>query len=383
MSRALTEAADAARIALVVPSLAGGGIATVLLVIARGLAERGHAVDLVVFNRSGALAGRVPGNVRLVDLDTRKLVAALPKLVAYLNREHPGLVIAASWYGVLVALAAKRFCRPGVRVWVRQDNVHSIQARMARPRNRAVLRAIRLLLPSAERIVAVSTGVAEDLERCVPRIAGRVRVIPNPVPHDDIAAMAAEAPGHPWFGDPGVPVVLSAGRLVGQKDFATLIRAFAGVAKARPARLVILGEGPERNALAGLARELGLAGRVALPGFVANPFAWMARARVFAVSSIYEGLSMVLVEAMACGTPVVSTDCPYGPREVLEDGKWGPLVPVGDPAALAAAILETLRDPPPPDGLVSRSRAFSVEACIARHLALMAEPRAGRGARDG
>ena len=210
-------AADAARIALVVPSLAGGGIATVLLVIARGLAERGHAVDLVVFNRSGALAGRVPGNVGLVDLDTRKLVAALPRLVAYLNRARPGLVIAASWYGVLVALAAKRFCRPGIRVWVRQDGVHSIQARMARPRNRAVLRAIRLLLPSAERIVAVSTGVAEDLERCVPRIAGRVRVIPNPVPHDDIAALAAAAPDHPWFGDPDVPVVLSAGRLVALK----------------------------------------------------------------------------------------------------------------------------------------------------------------------
>ena len=226
---------DATRIALIVPSLAGGGIATVLLVIARGLAERGHGVDLVVFNRSGALAGRVPGNVRLVDLDTRKLVAALPKLVAYLRRARPGLVIAASWYAVLVALV----------------------------------------------------------------------------------------------------------------------------------------------------RELGIGHAVELPGFVANPFAWMARARVFAVSSIYEGLSMVLVEAMACGTPVVSTDCPHGPREVLEGGKWGPLVPVGDPGALAAAILETLCDPPPPDGLVSRSRAFSVEACIGCHVALMAEPRAGRGARDG
>ena len=375
--------ADATRIALVVPSLAGGGIATVLLVLARGLAERGHAVDLVVFNRSGALTGRVPGTVRLVDLDTRKLVAALPKLVVYLRRARPGLVIAASWYAVLVALAAKRFCGPGIRVWVRQDGVHSIQARTERPKNRAVLRAIRLLLPSAERIVAVSAGVAEDLERCAPRIAGRVRVIPNPVPHDDIAALAAAAPDHPWFDDPDVPVILSAGRLVALKDFCTLIRAFAAVAKTRPARLAILGEGPERGALAALARELGVGHAVALPGFVANPFAWMARARVFALSSTHEGLSMVLVEAMACGTPVVSTDCPHGPREVLEGGKWGPLVPVGDADALAAAILETLGDPLPPELLAARSRAFSVEACIGRHVALMAEPRAGRGARDG
>ena len=239
------------------------------------------------------------------------------------------------------------------------------------------------MLSSAERIVAVSTGVAEDLVRQVSRIAGRVRVVPNPVHHEDIAAMAVTAPDHPWFDDPDVPVILSAGRLVGQKDFATPIRAFAEVVKSRPARLAILGEGRERDALAALVRELGIGHAVGLPGFVVNPFAWMARARVFAVSSIDEGLSMVLIEAMACGTAVVSTDCPHGPREVLEDGKWEPLVPVGDPGALAAAILETLSDPLPPDLLAARSRAFSVEACFGRHVALMTEPRAGHGARDG
>ena len=177
-------------------------------------------------------------------------------------------------------------------------------------------------------------------------------------------------------------MILSAGRLVGQKDFSTLIRAFAEVVKSRPARLVILGEGRERDALAALVRELGIGHAVELPGFVANPFAWMARARVFAVSSIYEGLSMVLVEAMACGTPVVSTDCPHGPREVLEDGRWGLLVPVGDAEALATAILETLRDPLPPDGPASRSRAFSVEACIGCQVEIMADRRTGRGTRD-
>ena len=312
-----------ARIALLVPMLVGGGISSVMLVIARGLADRGHAVDLVVFRRGGDVDGRVPGNVRLVDLGARKLLVALPKLVAYLKSARPGLLIAASWYAVLVALAAKRFCCPGIRVWVRQDNVHSIQVAHARRKNRAVLKAIRVLLPSAERIVAVSAGVAEDMARQVPRVADRVRAVPNPVHHRDIAAMAATPPDHPWFDDPDVPVILSAGRLVAQKDFPTLIRAFAEVVKSHPARLAILGEGREREALAGLVRELGVGHAVALPGFLANPFAWMARARVFAVSSIYEGLSMVLVEAMACGTPVVSTDCPHGPREVLQDGRSG------------------------------------------------------------
>ena len=325
-----------------------------------------------MFRRGGDLDGRVSDDVRLIDLRAAKLAIALPKLVGYLKRARPDLVIAASWYAVLVALVAKRLCCPGIRLWVRQDNVHSVQVAHAKRKNRAILTAIRRLLPSAERIIAVSAGVAEDLARQAPRIAGRVRVVPNPVPHDDIAAMAAAPLDHPWFDEPGVPVILSAGRLVGQKDFSTLIRAFAQVVKSRPARLVILGEGRERGALAALARELGVAEEVDLPGFVANPFAWMARARVFAVSSIYEGLSMVLVEAMACGTPVVSTDCPHGPREVLEDGRWGRLVPVGAAGALAAAILETLRDPVPSDRLVSRSRAFSVEGCIDRHIELMA-----------
>ena len=241
------------------------------------------------------------------------------------------------------------------------DRVHSIQAAHAGRKNRMILKTIRWLLSSAERIIAVSAGVAEDLARQAPRIAGRVRVVPNPVPHDDVAAMAAALLDHPWFDEPGVPVILSAGRLVGQKDFSTLIRAFAQVVKSRPARLVILGEGRERGVLAALARELGVAEGVDLPGFVANPFAWMARARarVFAVSSIYEGLSMVLVEAMACGTPVVSTDCPHGPREVLEDGRWGRLVPVGAVGALAAAILETLRDPVAADRLMAGRSRFT------------------------
>ena len=228
----------------------------------------------MVFRRGGDLDGRVPDNVRLIDLRTRKLAIALPKLVGYLKRARPDLVIAASWYAVLVALAAKRLCCPGVRLWVRQDNVHSIQAAHAGRKIRMILKIIRRLLPSAERIIAVSAGVAEDLARQAPRIAGRVRVVPNPVPHDDVAAMAAAPLDHPWFDEPGVPVILSAGRLVDQKDISTLIRAFAQVVKSRPARLVILGEGRERGALAALARELGVAEGVDLPGFVANPFAW-------------------------------------------------------------------------------------------------------------
>ena len=360
-------------VTLFVPSLVVGGVARVMFAIAKGLAERGFAVDLLVINARGELTGSVPDNVRLIDLGSRTLVTALPGLVRYLKNERPDLLIAAKRLAVLLALISKKcFCR-NVRTWVRQDNTFSMEIEHAGRHHRMILKLIQRLLPSADEVIAVSAGVAQDLERHVPRLAGTVRLIPNPVLHDDIAAKAAMPVDHPWFNDPEVPVILAAGRLVREKDFSTLVRAFVLVLQSVPARLVILGPGFQQHGLAALAQELGVAHAVDLPGFVPNPFSYMSKASVFVLSSIYEGLGMVLIEAMACGTPVVSTDCPHGPREVLEDGKWGRLVPVGDARALAHAITETLRHPTaPPDLLASRSRAFSIERCLDRHLDIMA-----------
>ena len=176
---------------------------------------------------------------------------------------------------------------------------------------------------------------------------------------------------HPWFGDGNVPVVLSVGRLSQEKDYATLLRAFAEVVRSRPARLVILGEGSERENLLELASRLGVSQRVALPGFDINPFAYMSKAGVFVLSSRYEGFPNTLAQAMACGVPVVSTDCRSGPREILEDGKWGPLVPVGDWRGMANAIVETLDDPLPAERLISRASVYSVEASVNRYLEVL------------
>ena len=365
--------APSPRVALLAPSLAGGGISTVLLGIARGLAGRGVAVDLVVFNPTGGRTGPVPGNVRLIDLGARRLVTALWRLVRYSRRTRPDLLVAAGWDAVLIALMLRSFFRRSQRVWVRQDGVFSMQMAHGGTRTRIILGLTRRLLPAADRVIAVSGGVARDLGRRVPRIAASIEVVANPLDHRDIAAGAALPVDHPWFEDPQVPVVLSAGRLVREKDHATLIRAFAVVRESVHARLVILGAGREKEALAALARELGVAPVVDFRGFVENPFAYMARARVFAVSSVCEGLGMALIEAMACGTPVVGTDCPHGPGEVLEAGRWGRLVPVGDAQALAQAIVETLRDPVAPGVLVSRSRAFAIEGVIDRHIGMLSE----------
>ena len=210
------------------------------------------------------------------------------------------------------------------------------------------------LLPRADAIITNSVGSSEDLARNLPRASPRVRTIHNPVVWPSLADEACMPVEHPWFRDPGAPVILSAGRLEPQKDHATLIRAFALVAQHRDVRLVVLGEGVERRNLVRLTHDLGVAHRVDFPGFHVNPFAFMAKSRLFVLSSTHEGMANVLIQAMACGTPVVSTDCPSGPREVLEDGKWGPLVPVGHPESLANAMLTAMDHAPDSASLISR-----------------------------
>ena len=205
----------------------------------------------------------------------------------------------------------------------------------------------------------------------VPAASHKIITIYNPVVWHDHASKAAAPVDHPWFCDKDMPVVLSVGRLMPVKDHATLLRAFGQVMHSRPARLVILGEGPERRNLTELAERLGISQHFDLPGFRVNPFAYMSKSNVFVLSSRYEGLPTVVIEAMASGTPVVSTDCRSGSREILEDGKWGHLVPVGDWRSMAEAIIETLDNPVPSDQLISRASAFSADASIDRYLEVL------------
>jgi glycosyltransferase involved in cell wall biosynthesis len=210
----------------------------------------------------------------------------------------------------------------------------------------------------------VSRGAADDLARTSGLPRDRVEVVYNPVITPTMLALARQAPDHPWFAPGQPPVIVGAGRLTRQKDFFTLLRAFAEVRRRRPARLIILGEGEDRSALQALADDLGVADEVALPGFQENALAYMAGSAVFALSSAWEGLPTVLIEALAAGARVVSTDCPSGPREILQDGRLGALVPVGDAVALAAAILEALGRPAgavPVDALTPFTRDASVD----------------------
>ena len=354
------------KIALFVGSLEGGGAERAMLDIGRGLAQRGFVVDLVLMQATGAYVADAPDSVRVVALNTHGPLATLPALMHYLRRRRPSLLLSTLTTCNVTALLASVQLGRRLAVIVRVAVHFSTSYATLTRRARFILTLERALWRFADAVVTNSCDVAADVKRVAPRISPRVRVIRNPVVWPDLPARAAEPVDHPWLSD-HVPVVLAAGRLHPNKDHATLLRAFALVVGERTARLVIIGEGMERDRLLALARELGIAGKFALPGFQRNPFAWMARAHVFVVSSIVEGAPNVLVQAMACGTTVVSTDCPGGNREILGDGAWGALTPVGDHAALAAAISKAMDNPMPPAELKGRANDFSAESSISAY----------------
>lgn len=302
---------------------------------------------------------------------------ALPGLVKYLRRERPDAVLAAEPHYNTMAVLARRVARVPTRVVLSERIQPSMRERRNGPWRHPYLKDfLRKTYLSADAIAAVSEGVADDLAICsgIPR--DRITTIYNPVVGPDIALMAEEPVAEPYFEPGAPPVILAVGRLDPQKDYPTLIRAFSRLRRGREARLVILGAEHRlrplyRQELIDLAAGLGIADDLILPGYLDNPFAYMARARVFVLSSTHEGLPGVLIQALACGCPSVSTDCPSGPREILENGRYGALVPVGDDAAMAAAIEQTLERPIDSGILKARADTFSIDQAVDSYLRLL------------
>ncbi len=341
-----------------------------MLGLSTALSERGIPVDLVLVRAEGEYLSQISEQVRLIDLNSHRTAAGILKLVQYLRSERPAVLLSTLVHASVLALAARLLLGRQFRVIARMENTYSQQVAEGGFKQRQTLRMLKLLLPLADGIVAVSHGVANDLQRTIPSISKKITTIYNPIwPHQ--LQQSAAPVDHPWFDSEGPPVVLTAGRLTPAKDHPTLLRAFGEIVRYRPVRLVILGEGPERDNLNELAESLGISRQVDFPGFDVNPFAYMSRAKTFVLSSRFEGFPNVLVQAMACGAPVVSTDCPSGPSEILEGGKWGRLVPVGDWRAMAEAIIDTLDNPIPSDQLVARASAFSAEASVDRYLEVL------------
>jgi glycosyltransferase involved in cell wall biosynthesis len=362
----------------------GGGVQRGRVTIANALRERGLAVTCVLPEAKGPFLEQLAPSVTLVDLKTRRPHTLVRRLARYLRTERPAALIVSQQHAIVAALLARRLAGVDVPLTAIQHNTLSELCAQSRRRTVRWLLpwAARFLFRFADQVCAVSAGVARDLAAVTGLPLGAIRVVYNPTVRPEIAELAAQNSGHPWLDAKDRPVVLGAGNLIPIKDFGLLIRAFAQVRRTRPARLVILGEGDERPGLERLSRELGVAADVDLPGFTPNPYAFMARADLFVLSSRVEGMPNTVIEALACGCPVVATDCPSGPAEILENGRYGPLVPVGDDAALAAAIEASLEAVPDREELRRRAADFSVERAVDRYLDLLRQaPMPAGGAR--
>jgi glycosyltransferase involved in cell wall biosynthesis len=356
------------RIALVTSAMEGGGAQRAFAKLASGIAAADRDVDLVLGRAQGPYLAEVSPDVRVVDLGVRRFAHAVVPLARYLRRTRPIAVYSALDYVNVVTVMAHALARVDARLVVSERNTLSVAAMNATgPSTRWMPKIVRLVYPRADAVVAVSQGVADDLVMRCGLAADSVHVLDNPVVTPEMLRMRDEPVTHPWLLDRAAPVVLAAGRLVPQKDFALLLEAFATVRRTRAARLVVLGDGPLRPELERQAHALGIAADVSLPGFCANPYPMMAAADVFVLSSRWEGSPGALIEAMACGARVVATDCPSGPRQVLDGGRYGRLVPVGDTSALAEGIDDALAgriDVPPPESWSPYDQGTAVAACL-------------------
>ena len=335
------ECHSADRISLLLPDLAMGGAERVFLTLAGGFVQHGHEVHLVVARAAGPLLEELPPAVRLVDLGVGSEIAAFFPLVRYLRREKPHALLSTLDVMSSVAVLARDAAGLRTRLLLREANTPSEMPRAGwkKPLERM---AVRRLFPRADVLVAVSRGVARDLSTYAGIPLDRITPIYNPVLPDDLPARIVKPVAHPWFAAGQPPVILGVGSLVWRKNFSLLLEAFSRIAGRSDARLLILGEGEQRAALEAMIVRLGLSDRVSLPGQAPDVYPYMARSSVFVLSSNLEGLPNVLIQALASGCPVVSTDCPSGPREILDGGHYGRLVPVGDADAMAQAILAAL-----------------------------------------
>ena len=359
------------QVALVIASMAGGGAERAVAKLASGFVRRGQAVDLVLARAEGPFMAELDPAVRIIDLGARRMASAVLPLSRYLRAERPAVVLSALDYVNVTTLAAVALSRVDVPVVVSERNTLSAALTQSTGlRSRWLPQLIRWAYPRADAVIAVSEGVADDLQQVCGLARSSIHVLNNPVVTKDVLRMREESMSHPWPPSSSSKVVLAAGRLIPQKDFATLIEAFAQVRRTRCASLVILGEGPLRTELEQLAEQRGVRDDVFLPGFAENPYPAMCAADVFVLSSRWEGSPGVLIEAMSCGTPVVATDCPSGPRQILEDGRYGRLVPPGDVTAIAEGLLDAFDGqvpPPPPDSLLP----YHEEQAVTRYLELL------------
>lgn len=358
------------RIAFFLPSLSGGGAEKVSVNLLKAMVKHDLTLDLVLGTKQGPYLAQVPAAVNIIDLGVERVFKAVIPLAYYLQKYQPHSLLSHLGHANIMAILATKIVGSKTKlVLVEHNTLSASNSQLWRAK--LVPWFMEKLYPSADSIVGVSQGVSQDLETELGLKPGLVKTIYNPAIDRELIAKSKEKVNHPWLQSSNIPVFLAVGRLTAQKDFSTLIQAFALVRKKRSAKLIILGKGELQAELQQLANSLGLEKDIELPGFVANPYAYMSKATAFVLSSRWEGLPTVLIEAMACGCPVISTDCPSGPREILADGLYGSLVPVNNVTKLSEAMLEILEFSINRNTLQQRAAYFSPEQVISQYLKLL------------
>ena len=341
---------DLYQIAIFFHDLRIGGAERVMVQLAQGFIDMGHPVDLVLARAEGPLLAEVSSGVQIIDLKTRSPIQMFFRLIHYLREKRPGVLLSPFEVTSVIAILAKKITRVPTKVVIRVSVHISRNKRTSSWKKILEQFVVSRVYPWADGIIAVSDGVAKDLAVYTGIPLKRIKVIYNPVVSEQLLNAANQSIHHRFFAEGQYPVILGVGRLTEQKDFSTLIKAFDLLRKKIPSRLIILGDGEERSSLEELIRASSLQNLVDLPGFDINPFAYMKHSSVFVLSSKWEGLPGVLIQALACGCPVVSTDCLSGPSEILKDGQYGYLVSVGDvdgmASAMEAILMGDIRKPP-------------------------------------
>ncbi|EIC20283.1 glycosyltransferase [Thiorhodovibrio frisius] len=357
------------RLAILAATSGHSGVDRILTNLIEQWAAWGLEIDLLQIRRHGPRLAQVPAGVSCVDLKASHVNTALPALVRYLRRERPVAMLCDKDRVNRVAIVARRLAGSPTRLCVRLGTAVSVNlAERGRIERLTQRLSMRYLYPLADRVIVPAQGVKLDLLSFAGLADAQVNVIRSPILTPAFTSLAAHPVPHPWLEDGQPPVIMGIGELCYRKQFETLVQAFALVRRERPCRLMILGRGRRHETLLKLARELGVEQYLSLPGFQSNPYAWLSRARVFVLSSLWEGLPVALIEALGLEVPAVATDCPGGPAEVLTNSHCGTLVPIQDPPAMATAIRHWLDTHAPPEAFAAMVAPYRIEVSATAYL---------------